>query len=216
MKDIAIFGAGGLGREVACLIKRINESLFEPKWSIIGFFDDGKPKGTSISHFGNVLGGIEEINAFKEPLDLALAIANPSVTKRIATSITNNQIYYPNLIDPTLLVVDPETFDIGYGNIIHRGCLFSCSVKIGNFNILNGKVTLGHDVTVGDFNAIMPSVNISGEVTIGDGNFFGVGSIVLQQLSVGNGVRLGAGSVMMTKPKDGCLYIGNPAKRFKY
>ena len=27
MKDLAIFGAGGLGKEVACLIKRINEQV---------------------------------------------------------------------------------------------------------------------------------------------------------------------------------------------
>ena len=42
---------------------------------------------------------------------------------------------------------------------------------------------------------------------------FGVGSIILQQLNIGNNVRLGAGSVMMTKPKDGNLYIGVPAKK---
>ena len=40
MKDIAIFGAGGFGREVACLIKRINEK--EPTWRFIGFFDDNE------------------------------------------------------------------------------------------------------------------------------------------------------------------------------
>ena len=37
MKDIAIYGAGGFGKEVACLIKRINEQ--EPTWNLIGFFD---------------------------------------------------------------------------------------------------------------------------------------------------------------------------------
>ncbi|MDR1459358.1 MAG: serine acetyltransferase, partial [Bacteroidales bacterium] len=45
MKDIAIYGAGGLGREIACLIRHINEN--EPTWNLIGFFDDGKAKGSS-------------------------------------------------------------------------------------------------------------------------------------------------------------------------
>ena len=62
----------------------------------------------------------------------------------------------------------------------------------------------------------MPGVRISGETTIGDGNLFGVNSIVLQQLKIGSGVRLGAGSVLMHKPKANSLYIGNPAKIFKY
>lgn len=40
LKDIAVYGAGGFGREIACLIRLINESLEEPKWNFIGFFDD--------------------------------------------------------------------------------------------------------------------------------------------------------------------------------
>ena len=43
--------------------------------------------------------------------------------------------------------------------------------------------------------------------------FFGVGSIVIQQIKIGHNIRLGAGSVLMTKPKDGFLYIGNPARK---
>ena len=40
MKDIAIYGAGGFGREIACLIQMINKSEKKPKWNIVGFFDD--------------------------------------------------------------------------------------------------------------------------------------------------------------------------------
>ena len=39
MKKIAIYGAGGFGREVACLLNKINE--VEPTWDLVGFFDDG-------------------------------------------------------------------------------------------------------------------------------------------------------------------------------
>ena len=39
MKDIAIFGVGGFGREVLTLIQDINK--VEPTWNVIGFFDDG-------------------------------------------------------------------------------------------------------------------------------------------------------------------------------
>lgn len=34
MREIAIFGAGGFGREVACLIRMINESRQEPEWNV--------------------------------------------------------------------------------------------------------------------------------------------------------------------------------------
>ena len=78
---------------------------------------------------------------------------------------------------------------------------------------MDGADVFGHDDVVGSFNTFMPAMRISGEVTIGDGNFFGVGSIILQQIKVGNNIRLGAGSVLMRKPKEGYLYMGNPAKK---
>ena len=44
MRDIAIYGAGGLGREIACVLKKIN--MVTPTWNLLGFFDDGLEVGT--------------------------------------------------------------------------------------------------------------------------------------------------------------------------
>ena len=61
MKDIAIYGAGGFGKEVACIITKINSKKIT--WNIIGFFDDdGIKKKTQISHFGPVLGDVNDLN----------------------------------------------------------------------------------------------------------------------------------------------------------
>lgn len=212
MKDIAIFGAGGFGREVACLIKRINEK--EPTWNFIGFFDDNEAlKGKSISHFGSCLGGTETLIAWEESLAVVMAIGSSIVVKKIVEKITNPNIEFPNLIHPDFLISDPETFNIGRGNIIQGRCTSTCNVSIGDFNIFNGNVVMGHDVSIGSYNTFMPAVRVSGEVRIGECNFFGVGSIILQQIKIGNNVRLGAGSVLMTKPKEGFLYLGVPAKK---
>lgn len=212
MKDIAIYGAGGFGREVACLINRINEKT--PTWNLIGFFDDNPElKGKMISHFGPCLGGIEILNSYPKELAVAMALGNSHIVKRLVDSVTNNKINYPNLIDNSFHEVDPKTFQIGRGNIIQGPGSATCDVSIGDFNVLNGSVVIGHDVSIGSFNTFMPAVRVSGEVKIGDLNFFGIGSIILQQLKIRNNVRLGAGSVLMTKPKEGCLYIGVPAKK---
>lgn len=216
MKDIAIFGAGGFGKEVACLIDRINRAETVPKWKLIGFFDDGKEIGTQISHYGRVIGGMKEINERNDDLALAIAIGTPSSLRRVKKRIKNDKIYFPNIIAPTFGVSDPETFSIGEGNIIGQGCVVSCDVSIGNYNIFNADIVVGHDSKIGDYNVIMPDIRISGEVTIGDENLLGVGSIVLQRLKIGNNVHLGAGAVLMTKPKDGKTYIGNPAQLFKF
>ncbi|MBR5736516.1 MAG: NeuD/PglB/VioB family sugar acetyltransferase [Bacteroidales bacterium] len=214
MKDIAIFGAGGFGREIACLITIINQD--KPFWNLIGFFDDNPGlKGKMISHYGPCLGGVEELNAYPEPLCVTIPIGNPKVVRSIVRKITNEKISFPNIIHPDFVIKDPKTFNIGKGNIIQDGCSVSCDVSIGDFNVLNGGVVFGHDDKVGSYNSFMPAIRVSGEVVIGDANFFGVGSIILQQIKIGNEIRLGAGSVLMTKPKDGKLYVGNPAKKIE-
>lgn len=214
MKNIAIYGAGGLGKEVATTIERINRK--EPTWNLIGFYDDGKEKGTPISHYGKVLGGIKEVNEVKEPLSLVIAIGTPNALRAVREKITNPLISYPNIIFEPFDCADYSTLKIGEGNIIQGYCYASCDVTIGSFNVLNSLIVIGHDTTIGDYNVIMPSVRISGEVTMGNCNLLGVSSIVLQQLKIGNGVRLGAGAILMTKPKDNCTYIGNPAKLFRF
>lgn len=135
------------------------------------------------------------------------------IVRSIVSKIFNQNVDFPNIIAPTVYFSDPETFNIGRGNIIQKHCSFSCDVTIGDFNVMDGADVFGHDDVVGSYNTFMPAMRISGEVNIGDCNFFGVGSIILQKIKIGNNVRLGAGSVLMRKPKDGILYMGNPAKK---
>ena len=213
MKDIAIFGAGGFGREVYCLLRMIDEA--NSKWNFVGFFDDGKEKGSS-NEYGEILGGIKELNAWLNPLSIVIAIGSPKVVAKISTSINNENIDFPNIISPDTKFLDASHISLGKGNLICSNCLFSTNVQIGDFNIFNGFVAVGHDAVIGNYNSFMPSVRISGEVKIGDGNYFGVGSIVLQQIKIGCNTVIGANSLIIRKTKDGNTYMGSPASIVKY
>lgn len=214
MNDIAIYGAGGFGKEVACIINKINEK--KPTWKMVGFFDDGVPTGTQISHFGKVLGNINLLNQWDHELSLVFAIGSPRIISLLVKKIINPLIEYPNILHPEVVYSDAVSFKMGKGNLITRGCSFSCDVTIGDFNQFNSISALAHDVVVGSYNVFMPLVRVSGEVKIGDYNFFGIGAIILQQIKIGNDTRIGAGSLLMTKTKDGFLYMGNPAKRMNF
>lgn len=215
MKDIAIFGAGGFGKEVACLIRIINESLDEPRWNFVGFFDDGVEAGTAISHFGICLGGMEELNHWSASIDVCVAIGNGAVVEKVVSRIINPMVEFPNVIHPDFHIADPAGFKIGKGNIIQGSCCATTDVTIGNFNVFNGGVIIAHDDKIGNYNSFMPGTRISGEVKIGDRNFFGVYSVVLQCLTVKDDTKLAAGSVLMTKPKSGNTYIGVPARKME-
>lgn len=210
MKEIAIFGAGGFGREVACLLKHIN--MAKPQWNFIGFYDDGIEKGTALD-YGEVLGGMAELNTVDRPLSVVVALGNPATLKEVVNHITNKNIDFPNIISPNTTWLDPDSVNIGKGNVVCMNCYFSCNMSMGDFNMFVGNNTVGHDSSFANYNCLMPGARISGKVRVGDGNLIGSGAIVLQELTVGNDVTVGAASAMMLSPKDGHTYIGNPAKK---
>lgn len=209
MKDIAIYGAGGFGREIASIIARINEVA--ATWKIVGFFDDGVAVGTS-NRYGKVVGGIDELNSWNRQLNVVMAIADPNILQKLIGKINNTKISFPNIIAPTVLFFERNTIQLGKGNVICHSCRISCDVLLGDFNLLNGGVSLGHDVKVGNFNVMQPEVRISGKTTIGNTNFFGVRSLILQELKIGDHTRIGSSSVIMRNTSDGLTYFGNPAK----
>lgn len=213
MKDIAIYGAGGFGREVACLIKRINET--KPTWNLLGFFDDNDAlKGTS-NEYGKILGGLNELNMWDKELSVAIGIGSPKAVHSVVNKITNSKIDYPNLLDPTVIIADIENYKLGRGNVFAANCIISIAVTVGDFNTFNNNTVLGHDDEIGSFNSFMPNVNISGGVRIGDRNFLGVKSTVLQYLKIGNDTTVGGNALIIRNTQDGYLYMGIPAKRIE-
>lgn len=210
MKNIAIYGFGGFGKEVACILRSIN--ALSPTWDMIGFFDDGIPAGSE-SRYGKVLGGIETLNNYPSQLSVIMAIANPNVLEKLYLAITNTLISFPNIIAPDITFYDKASLQMGIGNIIIYGSRLSCDIKLGNFNICNSSTYIGHDVSIGDFNVFQPETRLSGGVTVGDKNFFGTRSTVVQYIKIGSNTHIGSGSIVLRKTQDGFLYYGNPAKK---
>ncbi len=208
MENIVIYGVGGFGKEIACVIKRINK--IELHWNLLGFIDDGVASGTE-TPYGVVLGGSDFLNSYQSPINVCIAIGSPNTVNKIVSKINNPLVTYPNIIDPSVSFLDSDSFSIGKGNIIFVNTAISCNVHIGDFNIINGNVGIGHDVILGDYNVLMPNVNISGSVRVGNRNTFGLKSSVIQCISIGDGVTIGAHSLIIRRPKDGYLYMGAPA-----
>lgn len=214
MKNIAIYGAGGFGREIACLLKRINNEA-DGEWNLVGFFDDGAPIGAE-NEYGKVIGNIDILNSWPQPLSVVFAIGSPKVVSMLHSKITNSNIDFPNIIAPDTLFLDKENVRMGIGNVFCSRCLVSCNVEIGSFNTFNGYITVGHDAAIGSYNSIMPAVKISGGVKIGQRNFIGVNSVILQYKSVGDDTTIGAGAVVLRNTKDNSTYVGNPATKVTY
>ncbi len=214
VKDIAIYGAGGFGREVACLLQRINNEVSQ-QWNLIGFFDDGVASGTE-NEYGTVLGNIDVLNSWDKPLAVIFAIGSPKTVEFLYSKLINDKIEFPNIIAPDTLFLDRDNVRMGKGNVICSRCLISCNIDIGDFNTLNGYITIGHDSKIGNFNSVMPATKISGGVKLGDRNFLGVNSVILQYKSLCNDNVIGASSVVIRNIRTPGTYVGNPAKKIIY
>lgn len=211
LKDIAIFGVGGFGREVLTLIHDVNK--IEPKWNVIGFFDDGYPIGYDV-HGLKVLGGVAELNEWDKPMAVAIAIGTPAIKKKILDKIDNPLIEFPTLVHPTVLVGD--YVKIGQGCILCANTIITCDINIGDFVILNLACTIGHDTEIGNYSAFMPTCNISGEVKIGEGVYCGTGVKIINQTSIGANTTVGAGAVVAKPLLANCTAVGVPAKPIKF
>lgn len=212
MKDLVIYGFGGFGREMACIIKEINRN--EPTWNLLGFIDDGYMAGER-NKYGEVLGEIDFLNCYQSELSVIMAIGSPLVVKKLVSKIQNDKIVFPNIIAPSAYFYDRETLKLGLGNIITAGSRISCDVNLGNFNVLNSGCYLGHDVRIGNYNLLEPETRLSGGTVVGDHNFFGTRSAVLQYMKIGDNTRIGAFSLIIRNTQSGYLYMGNPAKRIE-
>jgi sugar O-acyltransferase (sialic acid O-acetyltransferase NeuD family) len=206
--DLAIYGAGGFGRETALMIDQINQS--DRCWNVLGFFDDGISPDELVDGLP-VLGGIAEVNRVDRPLSMVVAIADPNVRRKVVTSITNQHIGFPVLVHPNALMGSVTNF-FGRGTLITAGCALTTGIVTGEFTIINLLTTIGHDVKLGSFCSVMPGCNISGHVEIGECTLIGTGVQILQNKTVGKNCKVGAGAVVTKNFGDGMTLVGIPAR----
>ena len=204
-----ILGAGGFAKEVCFLA---NE-LLDENHHFMGFIDF-KPLDKIITVRGQEENVIDEEYFFKhikasEKINIYNGIGDPKLLDKFSKIFKNYS--FPNLIHPNF-VGDRRSIQLGIGNIITAGCVFTVDIQIGSNNIFNLNTTIGHDTIIGDCNVFNPGVNISGNVKIGDRNLFGTNSTVLQMLHINDDNILGASSLATKNINNNSIMIGVPAK----
>lgn len=210
-EPIVIVGAGGMGRDTQWLIERINESQKQDVYEIIGYIDDGIRPGTMIDDHP-VLGGMDYLINYEGRLAVAFALGNAKIRKKlIEKSMKNRKLWFPNLIDPS--VVMSKRVMLGCGNIICTAVIMTTNIWIGDFNLICNRSIVGHDDRIGNYNTLYPGVLLSGNVRINTLTEIGTGSQVIQGLRITDEVIIGAGSTIIKDIEEAGTYVGSPVRR---
>jgi sugar O-acyltransferase (sialic acid O-acetyltransferase NeuD family) len=201
MKKLYIFGEGGLGREVYADFSKNKKYL--KKYSIEGFVVDHYD-------FNNL--NTRHINQISKDSSLLIAIGDPHKRKEVfkklvAIGFTD----FPNYISSSVEI--DSSIQIGIGNIILKGSVFSVDIKISDFNVINKLCSIGHDVLITNFCTFSPNVSISGNCRISNLCFFGISSTVLSNVFINNKTIIGAGTVVLKDTLANSTYVGVPAKK---
>lgn len=212
MKNLVLYGAGGMARETVLLVGAINEQI--PTYNLLGFVVDSDfySKDMVINDIP-VLGDREWLIRNREEVVCCCAIGDQIVRKEIQESLRNEGIQFTTLISPTVYI-DPTT-RIGEGCIIQSKCMMSVNINIGDGVFLNSEVVIGHDVTIEDFVTCYPRCQISGRCRIETMAQIGAMSFLNEKITVGREAVVAPGSIVFNRVKEGTHVWGNPAHRIQ-
>jgi sugar O-acyltransferase (sialic acid O-acetyltransferase NeuD family) len=208
MKQIAIYGAGGFGREVAWL-----SEVCEDKWEVVCFVDDN-PQMIGKSLNGIPVMDFQGLQKRFPGICVVPAIGSPIIRQKVAAKLETAGFSAQQLIHPRTEM--SRWIEIKEGAIICAGCILTTNIRLGKHVQINLDCTVGHDVVMNDYTTLAPGVHVSGWVHFGKRVYVGTGAVFVNgtadaPLVIGDDVVIGAGACV-TKSVGFGVWGGVPAK----
>ena len=204
MEKLLIIGAGGHGKVVADIAKRMN--IYR---SILFLDDDEK----MLQDNPCVIGCSRDFQNFIGTSDLFVAIGNNDVRKRQLEILKSSHASIATLIHPSAVVSDDVK--IGVGTAIMAGSVINPGVRIGEGVIINTCSSVDHDCCIGDYVHIAVGAHLCGTVDVGKMCMIGAGATVVNNISICDRTIIGAGGVVVDTIKESGIYVGVPTKKMR-
>lgn len=139
-KDLVIYGAGGLGREILSLIRRD----YADEWRVVGFIDDC---------CDNRQNSVDDINVFSpeylETVNVAVVFGFADTHQKnwLLTKLeTKGNLSFPNVLSKHAIINNDAK--LGKGVVVTDFCSIYTKAVIEGGVFLNVGTIIGHDVAL--------------------------------------------------------------------
>jgi sugar O-acyltransferase (sialic acid O-acetyltransferase NeuD family) len=206
-RDLVIFGAGGMGQEVADLVCAATAA--GAGWRLIGFLDDD-PALSGREVLGiPVLGGAGWLSG--RSVVVSVAVGSPARRRQVCRVLrSSSAVFAPSLVHPSAYV--GKMSELGEGALVGAHAVLTVDVKVGAFGIVNVGATVSHNSRLSDFSTIAPGAHLAGSVRIGEGGDIGVGASIVPFRNIGEWCIVGAGAVVVDDVDPNTTVVGCPAR----
>ena len=212
VQEIAVYGAGGFGREVAWLVQSCNRDA--ERYRVVCFVDDNPSLRGEVLNEIPVL-GLDETGQRFPAARVVSAIGNPRVRQTAMERVAALGMGTVTIIHPN--VEYSRWVEIGPGAVICAGTILTTNIRLGLQVQINLDCTVGHDVIMGDYTTLAPGAHISGWVHLGRRVYVGTGAVIINgtqesPLIVGDDAVIGAGACVTKAVPPNVTVVGVPAK----
>ncbi len=211
MKDIVLYGSGGMALEVVQLIEDIN--AIAPSWNILGYIDDftgAQGENNPVINGYKVLGTNNAIQDFDDSVYWVIAVSSPTAKKDIHDTIEKYNLKYATLIHPTAKLSKNVT--LGEGTIINYGCILSVNAVLGSHVYLNMRSIIGHDTVIKDYSTCLINCIVAGNVVINQGVLLGSNCVIKEKKTIGKNSKISMGSAVFFDVDDNVTVLNQPPK----
>lgn len=208
-RRLAIFGAGGHGREIAWLAREI--------WGddvALTFLVDIPSPAPLVDDIP-----VRPVTAYAE--DHAggayiVAIGDPLAREKCVHTCESAGLRPWTLIHPR--VECSSRVNVGAGSVVCAGSVLTTNIKLGRHVHINVGCTVSHDAVIGDYATLSPGVHVPGHVHLGRRVFIGTGANLIngssvQPLVIADDAVVAAGACVTKAVAAGSMVAGVPAVR---
>lgn len=198
---LAIFGAGGFGREIARFAEDdVGRRSDQREVVFVSDFEEAILNGRRCLKLADVTSSDQVV----------IAVGDPSARCEIARRCEAAGLRFGSV--SAIDHIRYDDVEVGEGAICCAHTIFTSNVRIGRHFHANLNAYVAHDCRIGDFVTFAPNVCCNGAVKIGDGVYVGAGALLKPGVSIGDGAVVGMGAVVVRDVPASATVVGNPAR----